>query len=87
MSDFDLDAYMDRPCICGAPRHEHTHTREHGRLVVRARHIASCSGFVDMIENHLGGYASENPLLARQLERQLTRSEAATHTAQAGKRP
>lgn len=69
MTAFNLDAYMDRPCVCGAPRHEHCHTRERGRLVVRARHIASCMGFLDVIENQLGGYASENPLLARQLKR------------------
>ncbi len=68
---FDLEAYMDRRCVCGTLRKEHAHMIVGGQLSVRAVGNLQCTGFTDEIEKQLGGSPWHNPLLRPLIERQL----------------
>lgn len=52
-------AYLERPCVCGAPRNEHVH--QAGSLHVKHVTNASCPGFLDAVELELQG--SLRPLI------------------------
>jgi hypothetical protein len=71
---FDVDAYMKRRCMCGAPRsqHAHFHTND-GSLQILAVQRASCTGFKDEIEFELGGNPLDNAHLGPLIREKLGR--------------
>lgn len=71
LKPFDLEAYMNRRCLCGLLRKEHAHMFLGDRLRVMAVGNLACLGFTDEIEKDLGGNPWHNPLLRPLIERSL----------------
>ena len=62
---FTVAEYMERFCMCGAPRRAHAHANN-GRLAPEFKVVGvanGCEQFVDAIERELGG----NPLTNKHL--------------------
>lgn len=75
---FDLEQYMNRLCVCGLPRKDHAHAHVDNVLCVIVPHEPSrCHGFLDEIENRLGGNPWHNPLLRPLIEKEAGRASDA----------